>query len=262
MLITTEQPKLYVGAKIDYQLCESLKEQKLVYPNVKKIIWFSFVNEFKNIGALPLGKIYIEVYPWMIENKDTVEEEEALYLRSKETYKKQFKGFPEVQPLEFLIYLNEFEYEKLNTCIESLEHKISKIDQKDDAGKEAFNTIIKRLKELKIGFIDWFYKNRGEIPKTERSESFDDVLSLNPYQIEDLDSTIQGQIKYFVMTARKDEREGAQEKWKNKILKDFRRSAPLGVIKRIMVKFNEKYPKEKFNINGMAWYKQAKKHSP
>lgn len=160
------------------------------------------------------------------------------------------------EPTDILTRLNLEEYNKLIELLNRYTNQTKKPLVDDTTTKEALDTEIEQLNNFKSKFINWFYKHNVELPIAETIEPFDAALSLSPFQLEEITTVIQEQVEYLVMKARKDEREDAPKKWKNKISTIFSRNAHLGVIKRIMVKFNEKHPNEPFNINGMSWYKK------
>lgn len=161
---------------------------------------------------------------------------------------------------KFLARLNLDEYNKLLELIDDYSTDISKSLKGDSVATKILEKKVDSLLIFKGKFIGWFIDRKITFPIAEPTESFDDALSMSPYQLEELTTVIQEQVEYLVMIARKDKRKGIQEKWKSKILKDFERNNPYGVIRRIMDKFKEKYSEEKFNINGMSWYKKPKKH--
>lgn len=107
--------------------------------------------------------------------------------------------------------------------------------------------------------ISWFINQAIDIDKVEAiypdySNPPDiTVKELSPYQLEELSNTERAE--YFVSKAREDSTKNSHLSWKSKMMEEFGKDIYV-YLNRIRGEFKNNNPEERFNINGLSWYKK------
>lgn len=266
-------PKLYLraehGGKDDDEFIMDMDTMGIFHyyegdGSMLDLFYINYENEFGEEKYEWFSKVFNQQFPWIKEKLKLAESEHSEYRNWEEDritsiaekiYKKYFYMFPFDQPIDFLIKINEKEYIKLNEHICLIKKDKDDNNKHDDVEKAAFEEIIDRLEKFKKKFVHWFYRKNSEIPTTEVFEIKDDLLNISPLDRGDL--TVKGLTELLVIEARRDKREGAHLVWKVKFFDEIGKISLYPTLGRIRDDFIEKYPKEKFNIHGMAWYNKS-----
>ncbi len=172
MRTTVSHPKLYIQALPDEHFSDMIEDIGIIDPEggVVDIILFKYINEYEETGVESFNLVFQQVYPWNKRYKN-LNKQEAVFNFAENIYKDQFRGFPIIQPIKFLIKLNEIEYEKLEKHIVLIENKKKNLGKNDHIEMRALEEIIKRLENFKIKFIDWFYTRDSKLPQIKLTPS-------------------------------------------------------------------------------------------
>lgn len=169
-------------------------------------------------------------------------------------YKKLCSEALEIVPIEFLKRLNLYEFNKFSELIDHYSIEKKENLKGDSDVLEVLDAKIKSLNKFKKVFMKWFVDWNISIPITEIRLS--DNAPLHEKQLEREYLTKTQFVKLHVDFAREDKSIGSDANWKNKIFSEFG-DGMYAFLNRIKANFIKEHPKEKFNINGMAWYNKS-----